>query len=527
MGTILNANQFSPNNLSAPGLYINNQPPPSYIPGAATNVAGVVGTASWGPLNSPILIGSPQEATTKLGGIGTAALTDNHDLCTDIALAMLQGPITIWAVRVSDGTGVTASVALKDTTTPTALTGITISGKYTGVAGNGISVVISAASATNTFNVVINGFPGTNPETYPNLPSTGFWTALNNALLNGITGVRGPSLLVTPSSVDVSAIAPAVGTFALAGGTDGRSAITSSDLLGSDAAYPGTGMYALANLNPVVSALWLAGVTDTTELASMQAFVDANAILGGVALPTGTSTTTAQSTVSTAGVRDYNIVYLKDWVYWYDTVNALVRLVSPYGPIMGLITAQAPQDSPTNKQVSGIIGTERNSPYTGNQPYSLAELGVLEQSGILVITNPIPSGNAFGVYTGNNTSLNLAQTPVEYSRMTNFLDQSFNATLGLFIGQNQTQQPKDPLRSQVRHALNTFLQGLQDNQQIDAYQVTCTMATSGNPQAGINTPATIAQHFLYAFAAVRYLSSVRYFVMSLQGGTTVVMSQAA
>ena len=527
MGQILTSSQFSPNNLSAPGLYINNQPPPSFIPGAATNVAGIVGTASWGPLNSPILVGSPQESTTLLGGIGVAALTDVHDLCTDIAIAMIQGPITVWALRVSNGTDTPATIALKDTTSPTALTGIVLSGKYTGIAGNGISVTIAQATSAGNFNVVVNGFPGTNPETYLNLPGTGFWTALNNALVNGITGVRGPSALVNPSAVNLSAIAPAVGTFALAGGTDGRTGITTAELLGSNAAYPGTGIYALSGLTPVVGTLWIAGLTDLTAVPTLQAFMDANAIFAGIAFPTGTSTTAAQTDVSVTGVHDYEISYLKDWIYWYDTVNGLVRFIPPYGFTLGLITALAPQNSPTNKPVQGVIGTERNNPYTGNQPYSLAELGVLEQSGILVITNPIPAGNQFGVYTGTNTALNLGQTPVEYARMTNFLDQSFNAVLGGYVGQNQTAALKDPLRASVRHDLNTFLQGLQNGNQIDAFNVVCNFAQTGNPQAGINTPATIAQHFLYAFAAVRYLSSVRYFIMSLQGGTTVVLSQAA
>ncbi len=526
MGTIISSNQFSPSNLAAPGLFIVNKPPPSFIPGVATNVAGIIGTASWGPLNAPVPIGSPQESTTKFGGIGVAALSDVHDLCTDVAISMMQGPLSLWCVRVSDGTDVAAKITLYDTeTTPVA--GIVVSGLYTGIAGNNISVTITAAPATGYFNVTINGFPGTQSEVYPNLPSTGFWQALANAISQGIQGVRGPSSLVATSGVDTSATTPAVGTFALTGGTDGRSTITTADLIGSNTTYPGTGIYTFANLSPAVGVMWVAGLTDTTDLATMQSFCDANAIMTGMAFPTGTSTTAAQTTVNTVGVRSMEVPYLKDWIYWNDTVNGIVRLVPPYGFILGLVTSLAPQDSPTNKRVRGVVGTERNSPFTGNQPYSMEELGILENTGIMVITNPIPAGNTFGVYTGTNTSLNNAETPVEYARMTNFLDQSFNTTMGIFVGRNQTAKPKDPLRQAVRHAFNTFLQGLQDAGQIDAYEVVCTFAASGNPEAGINTAATIAEHYLYAYCAVRYLSSVRFFVISLQGGTTVVLSKAA
>lgn len=527
MGQIISNGTFSPANLQAPGLYINNLPPPSYIPGVPTNVAGVIGTASWGPVNSPILLGSPQDATTNFGGITAASVTDVYDLCTDINIAYQQGPMSIWAQRATNGADAAATVKLYDTTTPTALSGATVTALYTGTAGNSITLTITKAVASGNFNVVVNGFAGTNPETYTNLPGgTAFWDALVNAFSNGIQNVRGPSVLVRASSGASAATTPATGTFTLTGGNDGRTGISTAQLLGSDATYPGTGIYAFANLQPVVGTMWIAGLTDQTALPNIQSFVDANAIYTALAFPTGTSTATAVAAVTSVGVHDYEVSYLKDWIYWFDSVNGQVRLVPPYAFILGTVTAQAPQNSPTNKPVSGVLGTERNSPYTGNTPYSLAELGELEAAGILVITNPIPSGNTFGIYTGTNTALNLTETPVEYARMTNFLDQSFNATMGIFVGQLQTARQGDPLRAQVRHMLNQFLTGLQNGGQIDAYQVQCSFAQSGNPSAGVNTPSTIAQHYLYAACYVRYLSSVRYFVISLQGGTTVVTSQA-
>ena len=44
-------------------------------------------------------------------------------------------------------------------------------------------------------------------------------------------------------------------------------------------------------------------------------------------------------------------------------------------------------------------------------------------------------------------------------------------------------------------------------------------AVAGN---GMNTPASIAAHYLFCLWQVTYLSSVRFLVLSLQGGTTVV-----
>ncbi len=524
MATIISSNSFNPSNFQAPGVYINNIPPVPYISGAATNVAMVVGTASWGPLNAPQIMSTPQDATTYFGGINSAALTDVHDLCTDASIAFQQGYISLYGCRVSDGTDTAASYALKDTTSGTPLTGGTATAIYTGIAGNSVAITIKASSITGYFDVYVSSSIGT-PEAYPRLPSTGFWAALASAWSSGITGVVGPSKYVRLVSPNSSAIAPEVGTFTLTGGTDGRTTITTTELVGQDSVFPYTGIYTAAALTPIPQKLWIAGLTDTTALANLTAYCDANAIFSAISFPTGTSTSAALTAINTAGQANYEISWLKDWVYWEDTVNGVVRLVPPYGFVMGLITALSPAQSPLNKTVAGVVGTERNSPMTGNTPYSQAEIGQLENAGVLVITNPIPQGAVFGLATGNNTSLNTAESPVEYATMTNFLDQSFAQVLGQFVGQLQTARKNDPLRAQVRHLLSDFLSGLQQAGLVDqVVQVTCDYAATGNPQLGINTPSTIAAHYLYAFAAVRYMSSVRYFVMSLQGGTTVVSS---
>ena len=526
MATIISSNQFNPSNFQAPGVYINNIPPVPYISGAATNVAMVIGTASWGPLNAPQIMSSPADATTYFGGITAAALTDVHDLSTDASIAFQQGFISLYGCRVSDGTDTAAVYALKDTTSVTPLTGGDATAINTGSAGNTITVTIKASQITGYFDVTVaSGF--STPESFPRLPSTGFWAALQSAWASGIQGVTGPSKYVRLTSVNTSAIAPAVGTFTLTGGTDGRSVAT-ANLVGQDNTYPFTGIYTAAALTPLPQKIWIAGLTDTTSAATIQAYCDAQAILSGMAFPTGTSTSSALTTINTVGVHDYNFVWFKDWIYWNDTVNGVVRLVPPNAFIMGLITAQSPAQSPLNKSCNGVVGTERNSPTTGNNPYSQAEIGQLENAGVLLVTNPIPQGAVYGLPTGNNTSLNTAQAPIEYATMTNFLDASFAGIMGSYVGQLQTQRANDPLRSEVKHELNSFLGGLQQANLVDAVvQVTCDFAQTGNPQLGINTPDTIAAHYLYAFAAVRYMSSVRYFVMSLQGGTTVVSSSPA
>jgi hypothetical protein len=148
----------------------------------------------------------------------------------------------------------------------------------------------------------------------------------------------------------------------------------------------------------------------------------------------------------------------------------------------------------------------------------------------MFISKPIPQGNVFGIRHGQTTSLQRVTQPVEYWRMTTYLAGSFAAAMGSFVGQNQSTQANDPVRAAVRNQLNTFLQQLAAPAagsgdglgQIDSFSVICTFSTSTAPGLGVNTPDSIAQHYLFALVRVKYLASIRFFVLSLQGGTTVV-----
>jgi hypothetical protein len=87
----------------------------------------------------------------------------------------------------------------------------------------------------------------------------------------------------------------------------------------------------------------------------------------------------------------------------------------------------------------------------------------------------------------------------------------------VFVGQNQGTSPTDPTRAKVKATLDAFLQNLQDQGMIDSFLTICDLTN--------NTAATIAQHYLYADVMVRYMSSIHFFIVSLQGGTTVVTIQ--
>ena len=404
--------------------------------------------------------------------------------------------------------------------------GGTVTALYTGILGNSIQLLFTAGTVTGAITAAIVP-PQTLglTEVFPNLSGTNFWGALQNAINFGISGVRGPSQFLKMSGANNAVAAPvAPVTTTLAGGTDGRLGVTTGILNGSDTVLPKTGLYALRNLHPAVGIAWICGLTDTNVVANLKAFATSEGCSVLFPFPTGTSTATATAAVATIGQRDPALLYCKDWVYWFDSVNNTLRLSSPVAVIGGTWATFSPEQSPGNKNVNLVFGTDRNPPNQPGIPYTDSEIAQLENAGILLITNPIPAGQQFGIRHGQSTSLQPATAPAEWWRLTSFIARSFATTMGQFVDQLQSQQPNDPLRAAVKLQLNQFLQLLLGNSMIDKFVVICQFSASpsARPGNGINTPSSIAQHYLYALVQITYLSSVRFFILSLQGGTTVV-----
>jgi len=619
---IVNGGSFNAAGLQADDLYIQIIPPPASVVGVPVDVVGVVGTASWGPLNAPTLLGTPGDGARNFGPIPVwgSGTIDLHDLATEIVMLFQQAPsqaqLQVWASRISDGTDAPAFGSVMDGEgTPVA--GGVVEALYSGIAGDQLSLTISPGALANTFNVVIGGFPGVPAELFPNIPNSAgsFWQNLANALALGQSGIRPPSQFArfipgTPTEVPTEAPtlspapdgthtqftftlangpvqqgtliltdshgvifadsegngtlqgvggtgtvnyvtkqvaltysvapitattmaadydymvanthAPVAGSTPLANGADGRAGVNTAALLGSDASLPKTGLYALRSLNPAPSMAYLAGMTDGTIVSNLQGFADSEGVAMAFAFPTGTSSQAAVTAKQGYGILDFEMLWLKDWIYWYDPVNQQVRLVPPYSTILGRTATLPPHVSPGNKEVFGIIGTERNSPYSGNIPYSNAEIGLLESAGILFVTNPIPAGQKWGIRHGQNGNPVPPADDVAYTRMTNMLEQLMNRILGQFVDQPQSQSPKDPTRDAMKTISNAELQSLQDLGMIDTqdmnggpgYLVVCDLTN--------NTPAQIAARYSSIAWRVVYLSNIRFLIGSLQGGTTVV-----
>ena len=486
--------------INVPGGYVQVLPPPPALQGAPTNILGIVGTATWGPKNSPVIIGDYNSFMAKFGPLTTGA----YDLGTQLWLAMLQGANNFRIVRVTDGTDVAASISLMDTNGTPAI-GASLASMYTGTYGNQMKAVISAGTQTGTYNLTIS-MPNGAPEQFTNIGGAGaaFWTNLVSAVNNGQSGIRGPSQIAV-ATIGVGVAVPNIVTnYTGASGTDGNTTITGTVLVGTDGTAR-TGMYALRGTNCAVA--FLSGVSDNTTWANQIAFANSEGLEMILTGPAGQSVATAVTAKTTAAVDDTSFkVLMGDWLYFQDTLNNQTRLVSPQGVSAGIRATLSPEQSVLNKQLYGIVGTQKSS---ANQIYNYADISALCTARIDVISAPSPGGNYFSHLIGINGSSNIITMGDEYTTLTNYLAKSINTNIGIFVGRLQTPDEQ----REARNFIEDWLQILVDLGMVQAFDV--QLNASNNPQN------SVALGFQIANVSVQYFGLVRYFIVNLVGGSSV------
>ena len=404
-----------------PNLIVQIVPPQPALNGVPTNILGVVGTAPWGPVNSPAIVSGPQDCAQQFG----AMQPRKYDLGTAVYAASLQGAANFRCVRVTDGTDAAASITLGTGT------GITFTAKYTGTLGNSLSVTVgtgtNSTGGTPTFKLTVN-LPNTLPEVYDNIGGTGnaLFVAMAAAINNGLSGLRGPSQLVVATAGAGTTAPTNPSTVILSGGTDGTTTITSAVLIGQDT-IPRKGMYALRGTGASVG--MLADADDSTQYTLQTAFGLGEGIYMVAATPAGDTISNFGTTLSGAGIDSYALkAVFGDWCYINDTVNGgVTRLVSPQGFVAGKLAALSPEQSSLNKPLQGIIATQKSY---ARQQYSDAELQTIAQARGEVIANPCPGGSYFGARLGLNSSSNAAVHDDNYPRLTNYIAATLNAGHG-------------------------------------------------------------------------------------------------
>jgi hypothetical protein len=177
--------------LSVPGVFFDILLPQPFIAGTPTNIVGLVGVGSWGPVNSVINGSTPYDVSLSIG----PPLVRTYDMASYVAASsQVGGTIGYQMVRVTDGTDVAA--------TGTIQSALTLTAKYTGVLGNGITASLQNGSAANSYMAVVS-FPGLQPEQFNNVagpvPASGTATFSANPAANDTLTIAGSAVTFVAS----------------------------------------------------------------------------------------------------------------------------------------------------------------------------------------------------------------------------------------------------------------------------------------------------------------------------------------
>jgi hypothetical protein len=274
--------------LVVPDLYVQIVPPQNLIlNGVPTNVVGIVGTASWGPVGQPVIVATMTDYAANFGPV----VARKYDMGTQVATAVQQGATNFRCVRVTDGTDTAAAFLVPNTS-------FLVTALYTGSLGGTIVINLGPGAKAGTWRFTAT-LPGLPPEVFDNIAGTGaaFWTALAAAINTGQGPQRGPSRLLVANAQGTTAASVAF-TWTLGLGTpgsDGASGVTATTLVGLDVA-PRKGMYALRGQGTSVALL--ADADDSTQWTTQAAFGLSEGIYMILNMLLGTLAAMATSTVS-------------------------------------------------------------------------------------------------------------------------------------------------------------------------------------------------------------------------------------
>jgi hypothetical protein len=497
--------------LVVPDLYVQIVPPQNLvINGVPTNKLGIVGTASWGPVGEPVVIGSMADYAARFGAI----MARKHDMGTMVATAVQQGAQDFRCVRVSDGTDTAAAFQI-----PT--TSFVLTALYTGSRGNAIGLTMGPGSKAGSWRLTLT-LPGLAPEVFDNLTGTGaaFWTGLASAINNGQGPQRGPSQMVV-ANAGTTAVAPS--SFAWdfstgAAGTDGAG-VTATHLVGVDT-LPRRGMYALRGQG--CSLALLADADASTQWSAQAAFGLQEGIYMILTGPAGESIAGATAAKVASGLDTHACkLMFGDWLWWNDQANATLRVVSPQGFVAGRLANLSPEQSSLNKPLYGVVGSQKSgTPGSGQRStYSQAELSALLSAGIDVVANPQPGGNFWGVRGGRNSSSNAATGGDNYTRMTNFIAASLAAGMGQYVGQVINEGLFRRIRAtQLSFLQNMLGQGLLGSRDGSVpFSVICDASNNPLSRTGLG--------YVQSDAQVQYQAINEKFIVNLEGRQTVAVQR--
>lgn len=458
--------------------------------GGSNYLVGDTITLAGGTFSTPVLL----TVSTVSGGAVTGVTITNRGAYTVNTASFTQSATS------GVGTGATFNTAVWGVNSVT----VSTPGAYTALPSSPVAQGSTSGSGTGATFTVLWGLL----SIQVNSAGSGF-DDTSEFTVTGGGGTGGATGTLNIGSAGV----PVKDSYQLSGGTNGNTNVTDADLIGVDTGVR-TGMYALRSTLASISVL--SDQTDSTYWTNQISFglSERQYMIGTMSAGYYSNISGAVSAKQTAGIGDYSFkLMLGDWIYINDPFNNVTRLTSPQGFVAGILSVQQPSGSSLNKKLNGVVATQKTA---ANTVYSDADLLQLQVGGIDVITKPIPaSSSAFGVRLGLNTSGSPTTNGDNYTRMVNFLADTFEFGLGDFIGLPQTPD----VQRDARNTLQSFLQNLNDLGLIGTIDGTSpfrvTLDLTNNP---INS---VALGFMIADIQVTLYSIILQFVINLQAGQSV------
>jgi len=217
----------------SPGVYTEEIDASLYLPQLASSIFGIVTTAQKGPINTIT------DITNENDLINTFGVPSTSDYGLLAAIRYLRRGRALKVVRVAASSALAASCNLANTE---AYTAVAVTALNKGEWGNDISIVVEAGYDVDTNNITVK-FLGNVVEKYPSVKLASGSANSIATVINGVSNYISVSVLISTELLEN-------GTSTLSGGNSG-SAVTSSDIIGSNVYGVVTGMQLFADSDRV------------------------------------------------------------------------------------------------------------------------------------------------------------------------------------------------------------------------------------------------------------------------------------
>ncbi len=572
--------QLNTTALTVPNVYVQIVPPQFLLNGIPSNIGGLVGSAKWGPVNRPIIVGSMTDYSSKFGD----PVARKYDMGSYVAIAAQLGGalgVAIECVRVTDGTDTAATLTIQTNC-------LTVTSRWTGSLGSQIRFAIGQGSRANSKQVRVS-MPGRMPEIFDNIlqgvksaavgaGGTGYvqgTTFVTFAAPPGVGGRRAIGHAVVTAGAVSSIVIDDPGwgytaapTATITGAGTGATATATISHWPSIAEAINSGIPNARGRSDMVVASQGAGVTAPTHAAYLLAggTDGADGIDGTILMGTDTFPRSGMYALRGKLAQVVTLCDLTDKTTW-GTQDSYGQSEGSYMIVAGP-ASESQDDAISEKAAAGIDSAWTkvclgdwiywNDTYSGISqrlvspaafafgklialapqhstlnkrlpnvvstqksktgiPYSDAEIQNLVLGGIDVICNPSPGGNYFAWRTGHNSSSNNAIHGDNYTRMIDYIAITLNRGMGIYIGELQSRKDNDPTRRRAKATLDAFLTAMVQQEQIDEFQVILDKSINPNERIGLG--------YMQANVKVVFLSVVEFFIINLEGGQTVTIER--